>query len=96
MTITTIKVDRDIRDRLAALARKRAATMGALLASVVTRLEDEQRWLDIESGYERLREADPDGWQDYLAELRGWDAGTAEQDAAAADEWPEYNQGLAG
>ncbi|HEY2764794.1 MAG TPA: hypothetical protein VGJ13_12405 [Pseudonocardiaceae bacterium] len=92
MTTTTIKVESAVRDRLAQLARARGTTMGALLSEVVERLETEQRWSDIEAGYERMRREDPDGWAEYLSELTEWDAGTAAADRTAAEEWPEYNR----
>lgn len=64
--------------------------MGALLEAVSRRLETEQRWAEIEAAYERIQRADPAGWQDYLDELAEVTAG--EPDAAAEEEWPEYNQ----
>jgi hypothetical protein len=91
MSVTTIKVDSVLRDRLAHLARARGTTMGALLDDLARRAEIEQRWADIASAYRRAQ-ADPDGWRDYLDELAEWDASGAERDAAAAEEWPEYNR----
>jgi hypothetical protein len=89
MPPTTIKVDSSVRDRLAAVARARGTTMGALLEAESRRLESEQRWTDIEAAYLRLQRDDPTGWHDYLAELGELTAG--EPDATARDEWPEYN-----
>jgi hypothetical protein len=89
MPPTTIKVDSSVRDRLAAVARARGTTMGALLEAESRRLESEQRWTDIEAAYLRLQRDDPTGWQDYLAELGELTAGDA--DATAGEEWPEYN-----
>ena len=43
--------------------------MGALLDAESRRLEAEQRWVEIEAAYERIRRDDPDGWHDYLGEL---------------------------
>ena len=90
MTVTTIKVDTDVRDRLAALARGRGVTMAILLSDVCSELETRQRWVMIEESYARLRREDPGGWNDYLAELQAWDATTSDIGDAAA-EWPEYN-----
>jgi hypothetical protein len=90
MTVTTIKVDRAVRDRLADIARRRGVTMGSLLDAESRRLEREQRWADIESAYARMQREDPAGWQDYLRELA--EVGAGDSDAAAANEWPEYNQ----
>jgi hypothetical protein len=89
--MTTIKVDRAVRDRLACIARARGMTMGALLEVESRRLEADQRWTEIESAYERLQREDPAAWQDYLGELAEVTAG-GEPDSAAAEEWPEYNQ----
>lgn len=66
--------------------------MGALLADVAQRLEDDQRWTEIEAAYERLRTQDPDGWREYLAELAVWDTASSEPDPAAAEEWPDLNK----
>lgn len=66
--------------------------MGALLESESRRLQAEQHWVHIESSYQRLRDADPAGWQGYLDELDSWDLGTAGTDTAAAEEWPEHNR----
>ncbi|MCA1675986.1 MAG: hypothetical protein LC799_28705 [Actinobacteria bacterium] len=89
MPVTTIKVDRAVRDRLSGIARARGMTMGALLDAESRRLEAEQRWVEIEAAYERIRRDDPDGWHEYLGELAEVSAG--EPDATAAEEWPEYN-----
>ncbi len=89
MASTTIKVDSAVRDRLAAVARSRGTTMGALLDAESRRLEAEQRWIAIESSCHRLQREHPSAWQDYLAELSELTAG--EPDTAAAEEWPEHN-----
>lgn len=66
--------------------------MGALLDEVARRYETEQQWADIEGAYARLQREDPQGWRDYLDELAEWDAAGVEEDAQAAEEWPEYNE----
>jgi hypothetical protein len=91
MTMTTIKVDTVVRDRLAAVAEAKGITMAALLRDVSSELEEQQRWVLIEASYERLRREDPDGWAEYLAELRTWDSVSADPGNASA-EWPEYNR----
>jgi hypothetical protein len=88
--MTTIKVERAVRDRLACVARARGTTMGALLEAESNRLVAEHRWAEIEAAYERIQRVDPDGWREYLAELSAVTAG--EPDVDAAEEWPEYNQ----
>jgi len=90
MTLTTIKVDSAVRDRLAHVARARGTTMGALLDDFSRRLETDQRWQEIGTAIERLQRDDPAGWQEYLAELAAWDA-TATDLSNAVQEWPEFN-----
>jgi hypothetical protein len=90
MTVTTIKVDTQIRDRLASVARARGLTMAALLRDVCSELEARQEWASIEASYERLRR-DPTGWAEYLSDLEAWDS-VASGLGDAAGEWPEYNQ----
>jgi len=91
MTVTTIKVDTTVRERLATVARARGTTMGALLEVVADGLEAEQRWMEIEAAYSRLQRDDPAGWNEYLTELADWAATGGEADAGASDEWPELN-----
>ena len=90
MTATTIKVDTEVRDCLASVARARGLTMAALLRDVCSELEARQEWAIIEASYERLRR-DPNGWAEYLSDLEGWDSVTSGL-GDAADEWPEYNR----
>jgi antitoxin MazE7 len=91
MTTTTIKVDSAVRDRLAMVARARGVTMTALLQQVSLQLQVEQEWVEIETGYRRVQQEDPAGWDQYLAELRSWDA-VAGDPGDAATEWPEFNR----
>src|SRR5271166_5250588 len=86
MPSTTIKVDKAVRDRLAAVAEARGMTMGALLDVESHRLEIEQRWTEIEAGCERLQREDPRGWQEYVAELQRLSVGEA--DPSSSEEWP--------
>jgi hypothetical protein len=92
MSITTIKVDTAVRDRLASVARARGVTMTALLSEVVARLEADQQWAEIEAAYARLQRDDPAAWAEYLGELAEWDTIGGVPDNLAAQEWPEYNQ----
>ncbi len=64
--------------------------MGALLEAESRRLENEQRWVEIESAYARIQATDPAGWDNYLAEI-GSVTGP-EPDPSAIEEWPEYNR----
>lgn len=86
-----MKVDRDVRDRFAAVARAQEMTVAGLLREVSLRLETEQRWRDIYRSYRRLRVDDHEAWLQYLGELGEWDATSGDELGDAADEWPEYN-----
>lgn len=92
VSMTTIKVDSAVRDRLTEIARARGVTMGALLDAESRRLQVEQHWVDVEASYARLRAEDPSGWADYLDELDVWAAGTGGLDASAPQEWPEFSE----
>lgn len=89
MSVTTIKVDSAVRDRLAGIARARGTTMGALLEQESRRLEVEQYWSEVESAHRGMQRDDPGAWSEYIAELAEVTAG--EPDTSAAEEWPEYN-----
>ncbi len=92
MSLTTIKVDQEVRDRLAEIARARGVTMGALLDGESRRLQIEHHWTDVEASYTRLRAEDPAGWAEYLDELGTWAAETGGSDTSAAQEWPEFSE----
>jgi plasmid stability protein len=85
--MTTIRVESDVRDRLAA----RAAAHGRSLGAELQALLDEMMWQGIEAGYRRLA-ARPEEMAAYQAEAAGW-VSTGLDDLAdtAAEEYPEYN-----
>lgn len=92
MPATTIKVDSEVRDRLAAVASARHMTLGALLEKVSRRLAYEQMMREANAAMERMEREDPEAWASYLAELREWDHSTAADCLGdAVGEWPEYN-----
>lgn len=91
MTVTTIKVDTTVRDRLASVAHARGITMAALLRDVCSELEARQEWSIIEASYERLKREDPQAWAEYEGDLRAWDSVTSGL-GDAGPEWPEYNR----
>lgn len=66
--------------------------MSALLAEVSQRLDEEQRWVEVKGAYERLQREDPEGWQDYLAELAELDHLAGDGLADAREDWPEFNK----
>jgi antitoxin MazE7 len=93
MPMTTMKVDSEIRDRLAKVARARGVTIGSLLLTAAEQLEDDLDWDEIDAAYERLQREDPSGWQEYLNELAEWEnADLDDLTKNAADEWPEFNR----
>jgi hypothetical protein len=94
MSLTTIKLDTETRDRLSAVARKRDLTLGELVLELTQKAEEEEYWRDIHAAYARLQREDPAGWDDYLAELSLWENandGVWADHRAAREEYPEYN-----
>jgi predicted transcriptional regulator len=89
MTATTIKVDRALRDRLAALARERGTTMGAVLTEATEHLEREAFFARARYQLERLRDDDPAAWKSDRAESRSWQAGT-DRDTLTRDDEPGW------
>jgi hypothetical protein len=85
MTVTTIKIQSEVRDRLATVAAIEFA--GATLSDTVDRLlaehEDGQLRAEMATAYARLAE-DPAGWAAYQAEVAEWDAA-----GAGPGEWGE-------
>jgi plasmid stability protein len=87
MAMTTIRVEAEVRDRLAARAAAHGRSLGAELGAML----DEMMWQGIEAGYRRLAASQ--------AEMRAYQAEAAEWISAdipglavtAADEYPEYN-----
>jgi predicted transcriptional regulator len=89
MSTTTIKVDSSVRDRLAALARERGTTMGALLAEATERLEREAFFAKARRQLEALRQDDLDGWEADRAESWSWQVGTG-RDTLSHDDEPGW------
>ncbi len=89
MTMTTIKVDVTVRDRLASLAHDRGTTMGRMLAEIAERLERESFFAQARAQLEELRAGDPQGWERDRAESRAWQRGT-DRDALAFDDAPGW------
>jgi predicted transcriptional regulator len=86
MSPTTIKVDSEVRDRLAVLARERGTTMGALLAEATEALERQAFFTRAQEQLQRLQQDEPDAWAADRAESRSWQAGTDRDTLANADE----------
>src|SRR3984957_8840451 len=87
MAMTTIRVESEVRDRLAARAHAHGRSLGAELSAML----DDLMWQGIEDGYRRLaaNEAEFRSYRDETAQWTGADlSGLA---ATAAEEYPEYN-----
>ncbi len=89
MTMTTIKVDTAVRDRLASLASDRGTTMGRMLAEVADRLEREAFFARARVQLDELRAADPAEWERDRAESGAWQRGT-DSDALALHDAPGW------
>jgi predicted transcriptional regulator len=68
----TIRVPQETHAQLRRLAASRKQPIGEVVAAAVERLEEEEFWRDMETAFEELR-ADPEAWDEYLAEHREWD-----------------------
>jgi plasmid stability protein len=87
MAMTTIRVEAEVRDRLASLAAAHGRSLGAELQAML----DEMMWQGIEAGYRRLA-ADGEEMAAYHAEIAEWtSADLGDLAATAAREYPEYN-----
>lgn len=77
--LTTIKVSRRVRDRLAAAAHTRGVTLRALLEDLSRQAEDAAALSQVGREMSRVREGDPAAWADYLEEGRAWEEGMRER-----------------
>jgi hypothetical protein len=79
MPVTTMKVQTEVRDRLARIAAEdyRGATLSDALALLVSEHERARARQEIAAAYARLQ-ADPQAWAGYVAELEEWDGVTAD------------------
>jgi plasmid stability protein len=85
--MTTIRVEPEVRDRLAARAASHGRSLGAELEAML----DEMMWQGIEAGYRKLAESREE-MAAYRAEAAEWtSADVGDLAATAADEYPEYN-----
>ena len=85
--MTTIRVDADVRDRLAARAQAHGRSLGAELRAML----DDLMWQGVEDGYRRLA-ADEAEFAVYRRETAEWvGADLGPLAGTAAEEYPEYN-----
>ncbi len=73
---TTIKVNRQLRNRLARLASEQQTTMAGVLERVIDRLEREAFFARIDADLVRLRHDRPEEWRSYRAESAAWEQAT--------------------
>ena len=87
MAMTTIRVDTEVRDLLAARAEAHGRSLGAELRAML----DEMMWQGIEAGYRRLAAQERE-LAAYRAEVAEWtSADLSDLATTAAEEYPEYN-----
>ena len=92
MSETTIRLDSAVRDKLRALADEDHVTLGDLLSRLAEREQYQRDMRRANEVMDRMRREDPAAWQEYVSELRSFEAGTARDGlTAAASDWPEYN-----
>jgi plasmid stability protein len=85
--MTTIRVEAEVRDQLAARAMAHGRSLGAELRALL----DEMMWQGIEAGYRRLA-THPEEIAAYQTEAVQWtSAGLGDLAGTAAEEYPEYN-----
>src|SRR5271163_1078017 len=85
MAMTTIRVDGEVRDRLAARAHAHGRSLGAELSAML----DDLMWQGVEDGYRRLAANDAEyaAYRGETAEWTGADLGGLA--TTAAEEYPE-------
>ncbi len=76
--LTSLKVPIGVRDRFATVAKVRGLTVRALLDQLSRELADATLMEQAARQMSQLHEADPDAWDDYLAEGRHWEEATVE------------------
>jgi hypothetical protein len=92
MSETTIRLDSTVRDKLRALADEDRVTLGDLLSGLAEREQYQREMRRANEVMDRMRREDPVAWEEYVSELRAFEAGTARDGlTAAASDWPEYN-----
>jgi hypothetical protein len=94
MSETTIRVDSVVRDKLRALADEDHLTLGDLLSRMAEREQYQRDMRRANVVMDEMQREDPPAWQEYVSELRSFEAGTARDGlATAASDWPEFNDG---
>jgi hypothetical protein len=92
MSETTIRVDSTVRDKLRALADEDHVTLGDLLDRMAEREQYQRDMRRANDVMDEMQREDPEAWQEYVTELRSFEAGTARDGlTAATSDWPEFN-----
>jgi hypothetical protein len=95
MSETTIRLDSAVRDKLRVLADEDNVTLGDLLNRLAEREQYQRDMRRANEVMDRMQHEDPAAWQEYVADLSAFEAGTARDGlAAAASDWPEYNDAV--
>lgn len=76
---TTIKVPTHVRDRLASAAKVRGLTVRSLLEELSNQALDAALMEQASQQMARMRDTDPDAWEDYLSEGSQWEERTSER-----------------
>jgi hypothetical protein len=94
MSDTTIRLDAAVRDKLRALAEEDHVTLGDLLARLAEREQYQREMRRANEVMERMRREDAGAWNEYVAEVATFEAGTMTDGLGnAAAEWPEFASG---
>jgi hypothetical protein len=70
---STIRVRRDVRDRLNELSRERGVPVGDVVAGLLAEAEEADLLDSLEQHYRALR-SEPEAWAAYRSEIEAWDA----------------------
>lgn len=76
--LTSLKVPRQVRDRLAQVAESRGMSVRALLDELSRTALDAAEMDRVAQQMNELREAEPETWAEYAREGSGWEESTAE------------------
>jgi predicted transcriptional regulator len=92
MSETTIRVDSMVRDKLRALADEDHVTLGDLLSRLAEREQYQREMRRANDLMDQMQREDPEGWQEYVSELRTFEAGPVRDGLTdAASDWPGFN-----
>lgn len=76
---TSLKVPRQVRDRLATAAHARGLTVRALLDELSRKAADDALMERAAAEMRHLRDTDPAAWSEYVQEGTAWEEGAIER-----------------